>query len=99
MEFKEIILKSRPAELPSPPRSLDHADHVVSVGLAGHTKLAADHLLNREMVGNLVNAIRDILRRFNLVFRASVGTGERAVLNRSRIYETCLLYTSDAADK
>jgi len=88
MEFKEIILKSRPAELPSPPRSLDHADHVVSVGLAGHTKLAADHLLNREMVGNLVNVIRDIIRRFNLIFRASVGRDERAVLNRSRIYET-----------
>jgi len=63
--IEEIVLESRPEELPSP-QGLDHAEHVVLLALSGNTELAADHLLNPEMKGKLVETIGNVTRQLNL---------------------------------
>ncbi len=87
---RSAIFESRPEELEFPPRSLDHADHVVRTALAGHTKLASDHLLHREMVGKLERTVGDVIRQLNLEFRKSDRAVEEDILVRSRSYETLI---------
>ncbi len=94
--FRETILRSQPEDL-SPPTSLDHAGHVVTLALAGHAQTAADHLLNPELRGNLVEVMGNVARQLNLRFlAAAISPGDRAaefkkkVLERARAYELML---------
>ena len=63
-------IKPERLTLPVPPR-VDHADHIVKTALSGHTKLAADHILYKEMVGKLYDVIGAVIRQLNLEFTAA----------------------------
>ncbi len=96
---KRVIRESRPERLtlPVPPRT-DHADHMLRTALAGHTKLAADHILYPEMVGHLTQVLGSFVRRTNalLVAReeslpsASEEVLREAVVERFRVYDATL---------
>ncbi len=96
---KKVLAESRPEKLtlPVPPRT-DHADHILKTALAGHTKLAADHILHPEMVGNLCDVIGSFIRRANALLSSNEellreGREDRvrkAVIDRFRIYDTSL---------
>ena len=66
-KISEMVMQSRPEDL-CEPESLDHAEHVVTLTLAGYAALASDHLLNPEMNGKLVRTIGNVTRQFNLQF-------------------------------
>ncbi len=83
LEFMNI----RPKSLSFPIDSTDHVDHVVKLALNGHDKLAADHLLNKEMIGSLDSTVGSIARRLSLEFYASKNFGpQESQLNRFKIY-------------
>ncbi|OYT61630.1 MAG: hypothetical protein B6U69_03240 [Thermofilum sp. ex4484_15] len=91
------IVSSPPEELPYPPPSLDHVDHVVFTALKGYPQLAADHLLHPEMRGKLMEVIRGIVRRLNFEFRRNYlspdddqVTLKKKILIRARAYEVLL---------
>jgi len=94
----EIITKCKPEKLVLPiPSRVDHADHIVKTALSGHTKLAADHILHKEMVGNLVNVVSAVIRQLNLEFiktRIEAEDNEdvirEKVLRRHRCYDVLL---------
>jgi len=89
--MRSIVFGGRREGLPSPPRSSDHACHVVATALAGYVELAADHLLNREMKGRLDVAVGDVIRQLNLEFvKSAQATGaldEAKVRTRQMAYE------------
>ena len=91
-DIRSIILGARPEKLVFPVPSLDHADHVVRTALAGHVKLAADHLLNKEMVGALKETVGNVIRQLNLEFNRGryAKPRERGVLIRARSYEVLI---------
>ncbi len=97
MDVYSVLVNSKPLELPSPPKSLDHADHVVKTALLGHTNLAADHLLNPGLVGKLVSILGCIIRQLNLEFvkcRIEEEDSEKVkrekILKRSYAYDVLL---------
>lgn len=69
--IRSVVFERRAKSLVLPIQSLDHSDHVVRTALLGHPQLAADHLLNREMVGRLSMVIGNVIRQLNLEFRRS----------------------------
>ncbi|HDN76068.1 MAG TPA: hypothetical protein ENG05_02950 [Acidilobales archaeon] len=81
--------------LPVPPR-VDHADHMLQTALMGHTKLAADHILYREMVGKLRDVISALIRRAGIIFIKSKVSGadreekSELIAKRYRIYDLLL---------
>ncbi len=68
MKISDIISSFKPKRLDFPVLSADHAEHVIYLTEKGYTKLAADHLLHREMIGRLDETVGNIIRRFNLIF-------------------------------
>jgi len=96
VNIKEVILSSKPEDLEFPILSVDHADHVVYTALKGHVRLAADHLLHKEMVGKLEEVVRNIIRKLDIVFHNSIlnilegEEVERNILNCARAYEVML---------
>ena len=93
----EIVASAKPKELPHPPQSLDHADHVVKTALLGYPELAADHLLNPALKGKLAEVVGAIIRQLNLEFIASspaAGDSEEAkrekVLKRAYAYNVLI---------
>jgi len=77
----------RPENLLFPIDSADHVDHVVRLALSGHDKLAADHLLHREMVGSLSFTVGSVARTLSLKFYASRSLGvQESETTRYRIY-------------
>ncbi|MEM4461500.1 MAG: transaldolase family protein [Candidatus Bathyarchaeia archaeon] len=94
MECKDILnlLKSiEPEKLPEIPDSLDHVDHIVKTALRGYPELAADHLLNPELRGELSRIIGDIVRQLDLVFEGSAILGDKdIVVKRARSYHLLL---------
>jgi len=76
----------KPQPLPLPPVASGHADLVCDLVLRGHTKLAADHFLCRELP--LEEVLPQVIRRLNLeVRRASCYWDERGIAEWSRAYE------------
>ncbi|MEM2026915.1 MAG: transaldolase family protein [Candidatus Bathyarchaeia archaeon] len=98
MSVEKIILCSRPDPLDFPAPSSDHVDHVVYLAVKGYTKLAADHLLNREMVGYLERVVAGVNRRFSLIFNRVLAEGlrldsardEGKILVCARIYDALI---------
>ena len=94
---KELVSSTEPEKLalPVPPR-IDHSDHMVKTALAGHTKLAADHILYHEMKGKLVDVIGSVVRRLNLLFLSGKPSElpedkrRELVLNRYYAYDLLL---------
>lgn len=98
--IREVISSASPEELKFPVESLDHSDHIVKLALRGYAKLAADHILHREMRGRLEEVIGNVIRQLNLLFTKAIlrdaGYGEtldkdtRRVLICARAYEVLL---------
>ncbi len=77
---------SAPAPLPLPPKASGHAELVSALVLSGHTKLAADHFLHRELP--LPEVVAQTLRELTLVVRrASCYWDERGILEWLRSYD------------
>jgi len=71
-DVKTIISSLTPEEPEFPVLSTDHSDHVVRLALKGQTRVAADHLLNKEMVGHLEETVGSIIRALNIKFISSM---------------------------
>jgi len=90
---REILSSAAPEELEYPVPSTDHSDHVVWLALKGHTRIAADHLLHKEMIGHLKETVGRIIRALNIKFNNSMmqlaeGQEERRhVLTLARSYD------------
>ncbi len=91
--IREIVFGSRSEDL-NEPESLDHSEHVVTLALAGRADTAADHLLNEEMRGKLVETVGNVVRQLNLQFiwartcpEDGPVEGTKKILQRVRIYE------------
>lgn len=84
----DIISSAAPEKLEHPPLSEDHAGHVVALALKGYPKLAADHLLHREMRGHLVETVGNVIRQLNLAFNRSLlsEVNDKDIILCSRIY-------------
>ena len=92
-QIERIVASARPEKLKFPPISTDHSSHVVHLALKGHTKLAADHLLHREMRGRLEGTVGNIIRQLNLIFNRALlelsgeeGEKDEVVLSCARAY-------------
>ncbi|MEM3384790.1 MAG: hypothetical protein QXE78_04580 [Nitrososphaeria archaeon] len=87
MEDNLMCTFVKPKPLSFPIDSTDHVDHVVKLALSGHDKLAADHLLNKEMIGSLASTVGSITRTLSLEFYKSKAlSSQESQLNRFRIY-------------
>jgi len=95
INVRETILSSRPELLDFPAPSSDHAGHIFYLAIKGYAKLAADHILSREIVGYLEPIVGGAIRQFNLSFNrifleksgVDILKDERKVLLAARIYE------------
>jgi len=97
VDIRSVILEAKPEKLVLPVPSLDHSGHVVHTALTGYPQLAADHLLNREMRGSLVETVGNVIRQLNLEFVKSelspddpVEVQRRKILVRQRAYEVLI---------
>ena len=89
MSVASILKSAKPGELEVPPKSLDHADHILRTALLGYPELAADHILNPALVGKLVGVVGSLIRRARLEF-LKPGSEEEVVVRRGRIYSVLL---------
>ena len=89
---KEIVSSATPEKLEYPPFSEDHAGHIVFLTLKGYTKLAADHVLHKEMQGHLEETIGNTIRQLNLEFNRSFlhEENDRDIILCSRIYDVLI---------
>jgi len=92
-----VIREENPKNLPSPPQSLDHADHMLQTALLGYPQLATDHLLHGEMRGKLAKTVGNFIRRLDLEFRKSAPSAEDSendrkskILVRHNAYEALI---------
>jgi len=88
IDVLSTVLNSSPGKLEYPVSSLDHSEHVVKTALKGYPQLAADHLLNTEMRGKLVEVLGSIIRRLNLEFiksKPSLNEGAEEQAGKIRI--------------
>ena len=98
MNVEKIISYSKRDPLDFPMFSSDHIDHIVHLTIKGYTKLAADHLLNKEIVGNLESIVAGVNRQFSLMFNKAFAENpnltllkdERRVLTCARIYDALI---------
>lgn len=80
------VLDARPEKLIYPVQSLDHCDHITRTALAGHPQLAADHLLNKEMRGRLIETVGNVVRQLNFEFiRSEVAPEDPIEVQRKKI--------------
>jgi len=89
---RSVVLKAKPSKLtlPVPPRT-DHADHMVQTALSGHTKLAADHILHRELVGSLRSVLGSAVRRLSVAFMEGLERGgDIDIVRMFRAYDLLL---------
>ena len=92
-DVREIISSVTPEDPEFPVLNTDHSDHVVHLTLKGQTRVAADHLLHKEMVGHLEETVGSIIRALNIKFNTSMiklaGGGEEGkhVLTCAKAYD------------
>lgn len=89
MDVVSLLKNAAREELVTPPKSLDHADHVLKTALMGYPELAADHLLNPSLPGRFTEVIGSLIRRAKLEF-LKPGTPEEVAVRRARIYDVFL---------
>jgi transaldolase len=70
-------------------QSTDHSNHIFLLTLNGLTRLAADHILHKEMVGNLEAIIGNVIRALNIEFQKSLIDFDKKenFLIRARAYD------------
>jgi len=98
MEVEKTILYSKAEPLDFPVSSTDHSGHVVYLATKGYAKLAADHLLNKELIGHLENVVAGVIRQFSFLFNKTLLEepyekllkNEKKLLLCARIYETLI---------
>lgn len=96
MNLDDIINRSKRGSLDFPAPSSDHVGHVVYLAEKGYPKLAADHLLHKEMIGRLEETVGCIIRQFNLIInrifmkRHELSEDEESIILCARIYETLM---------
>jgi len=92
INVEEILSSARPEELEYPPPSEDHAGHIVYLASKGYPKLAADHILHREMQGHLKETIGNVIRQLNFTLNHLLMQGEekKTVLLLGRTYEALI---------
>lgn len=89
----EIVYSASPEELEFPVLSADHVDHVLRLALKGHTRIAADHLLHKEMIGHLEGTLGGIIRALDIKFNNSMiklaegGNEAKYILTCARTYD------------
>jgi len=86
---ERIVASAKPEELDHPLLSQDHADHIVCLALKGHTRLAADHLLHKEMAGHLEETVGNVIRQLNVVFNKALleETSGKSLAICARVYD------------
>ncbi|MEM2860292.1 MAG: hypothetical protein QXR40_06365, partial [Candidatus Bathyarchaeia archaeon] len=97
-DVRELILSSRPEPLDYPVVSSDHSGHIVYLATRGYPKLAADHILSREVAGHLETIAGGVIRQLNFIFnKVLLGVSAVNVLKNgkkvsllTRIYETLI---------
>ena len=89
MGIVSLLKNAAREELVTPPKSLDHADHVLKTALMGYPELAADHLLNPSLPGRFTEVVGSLIRRAKLEF-LKPGTPEEVAVRRARIYDVLL---------
>ncbi|MBS7611816.1 hypothetical protein KEJ27_06370 [Candidatus Bathyarchaeota archaeon] len=93
MDTYEVLSSVRPKELQHPCESLDYADHVVKTTMMGYPQLAADSLLNPNLIGRLADIVGSIVRQLNLVFMEPIWVEkekESIIIQRGRAYDVLL---------
>jgi hypothetical protein len=88
----KIISSAYPEELKYPPNNQDHSNHIIYLVMRGHTKLAADHILHKEMIGHLEETIGNVIRQLDLEFNKCllINKDEKSIIICARIYDTLL---------
>ena len=89
MDVVSLLKNAAREELATPPKSLDHADHVLKTALMGYPELAADHLLDPSLPGRFTEVIGSLIRRAKLEFLRP-GAPEETAIRRARIYDVLL---------
>ncbi|MEM2848692.1 MAG: transaldolase family protein [Candidatus Bathyarchaeia archaeon] len=93
LDTYEVLSLAKPEGLQHPCRSLDYADHVVKTAMMGYPQLAADSLLNPDLIGRLADIVGSIVRQLNLVFMEPVWVEKKKediVVQRGRAYDVLL---------
>ncbi|MBS7617424.1 hypothetical protein KEJ25_02275, partial [Candidatus Bathyarchaeota archaeon] len=93
LDTYEVLSSVRPKELQHPCESLDYADHVVKTTMMGYPQLAADSLLNPNLIGRLADIVGSIVRQLNLVFMEPIWVEkekESIIIQRGRAYDVLL---------
>ena len=92
-DVTKIVYSAAPEELEFPVLSTDHSDHVVRLALKGWTRVAADHLLHKEMIGHLEETVGSIIRALDVKFDNSMiklaegGNEAKHILTCARTYD------------
>ena len=92
INVEEVLSLAKPEDLEYPPPSEDHAGHIVYLTLKGYPKLAADHILHREMRGHLKETIGNVIRQLNFKINHLLmqGKKEEIMLFLGRIYDALI---------
>lgn len=93
LDAYEVLSLAKPEELRHPCESLDYADHVVKTTMMGYPQLAADSLLNPDLIGKLADIVGSIVRQLNLIFMEPVWVEKKiedVIIRRGRAYDVLL---------
>ncbi|MEM2841694.1 MAG: transaldolase family protein [Thermoproteota archaeon] len=86
VDVQSVVFETDTKELKFPIQSLSHADHIMRTALLGYPQLAADHILNKYMIGRLVSIVGDVIRRLNIEFHKSkINLGDSQELLKEKI--------------
>lgn len=92
-DVKEILSSANVEELEFPITSTSHSDHVVQLALKGYTRIAADHLLHKEMIGHLEETVEQIIRALDIKFSNSIIQLEEGREERKHILTIARAYS------
>jgi len=93
LDVYEVLSSAKPEELKHPCESLDYADHVVKTTMIGYPQLAADSLLNPDLIGRLADIVGSIVRQLNLIFMEAkwiIEKREDVIVQRGRAYDVLI---------
>lgn len=93
LDVYEVLSSAKPEELRHPCESLDYADHVVKTTMMGYPQLAADSLLNPDLIGRLADVVGAIIRQLNLMFMEPIWVKKKMedlIIQRGRAYDVLL---------
>ena len=100
VDIHSIVHKAGAEKLPHPVQSLDHCEHVVKTALIGYPQLAADHVINREMRGKLVETMGNVIRQLNLEFmksRFTEGDSPEVMVRKTQVRQRAYEVLIEAA--